>query len=180
MNKKRVLGFIFIVLAIVIVISNTNITGAVIGTSSSNILSLITLAFLVVGLVLMVYENKAGGIENIVNQFEQGDISSVYAGFELDKIINPQSIRYRTGKQHTWVGERNAYPISLKSGKKAKELAMMGYIIAGINNPKEASKSNIEIKKGVSTKDYMKGFQKALEKYKIAHLSELKSLGIVT
>lgn len=58
MNKKRVVGFVFIALAIGITASNFSITGAVIGTSISNSLSLIATAFLVVGLILMSYQDR--------------------------------------------------------------------------------------------------------------------------
>ena len=52
MNKKRITGFAFIVLAIGITLSNISITGAVIGTSISNSLSLAAIVFLIIGLVL--------------------------------------------------------------------------------------------------------------------------------
>lgn len=64
MNKKRLLGFGFISLAIIIVVSNTNITGAIIGTSTSNYLSLVALVFFIVGGFLILtgkLENKVMG-----------------------------------------------------------------------------------------------------------------------
>ena len=58
MNKKRVVGLVFIVLAIGITVSNLNINGAVIGKSVSNSLSLIAAVFLVIGLILMSYRER--------------------------------------------------------------------------------------------------------------------------
>ena len=52
MNKKRITGYVFIVLAIGIILSNISITGAVIGTSISNSLSLVAVVFLIVGFIL--------------------------------------------------------------------------------------------------------------------------------
>lgn len=58
MNKKRIAGFIFIFVAIAIIISNLSITGAVIGKAISNSLSLIAAIFLIVGIVLATYKGR--------------------------------------------------------------------------------------------------------------------------
>ncbi len=53
MKKKRFIGLAFIAISLIIIVSNASITGAVIGTSSSNSLSLVAIIFFVAGLVLM-------------------------------------------------------------------------------------------------------------------------------
>ncbi|MBU2496746.1 MAG: hypothetical protein KJ767_01660 [Nanoarchaeota archaeon] len=177
MNGKRITGFLFIILAIVITISNINITGAVTGTSTSNLLSLVALVFTIIGIVLLISEKTPEQkIEDIIEQYKDGQIDSVYAVAQINKIIPIQGVKYRTGKQHTILGERNAYPIDLKTGRKAEELAMTEYLMAAKNNPLGIMQSNIEIKKGLSTKHYMKEFKKTLERFKTSHSEDLETI----
>jgi hypothetical protein len=67
MNKKRITGFVFIVLAIGITISNISITGAVIGVTISNSLSLVSIILLVVGLILVTHQDR-NYAQEILNQ----------------------------------------------------------------------------------------------------------------
>jgi len=53
MEKKRILGFVFIILSIGITISNITTTGAVIGTSLSNYFSIVAIVLLIVGIILI-------------------------------------------------------------------------------------------------------------------------------
>jgi len=63
MRKIRLLGFVFLFFGAVIFFSNFSITGAVIGTSTSNnFFSFISITFFLVGVALIF----AGGIENKV------------------------------------------------------------------------------------------------------------------
>lgn len=57
MNNKLI-GSIFILISIGLTISNFTITGAVIGTSSSNSLSLVAIAFLIIGLILTLQRER--------------------------------------------------------------------------------------------------------------------------
>jgi uncharacterized protein (DUF486 family) len=181
MNKKRFIGFIFILISICIVVSNISITGAVIGNLTSNYLSLIAATFLIVGAALMVYETPQQRIEEIIKQYEAGQLDVIRVISELNRIVPIQGVKYRTGKQHTIIGDRNAYPIGLKSGRKAEELAMAAYLMAGKNNRLGIRQSNIEIDRGFSTKHYMKEFKKALENFKAIHAGDLEAvLGIPT
>lgn len=59
MDKKRILGFGLILVAVAIIASNISMTGAVIGTTLSNSMSFIALVFLVVGLGLMMARKKS-------------------------------------------------------------------------------------------------------------------------
>ena len=67
MSKKRVIGFILVIIAIAILISNVAITGAVIGTNTSNSLSLIAVILLVVGLILMSRRDRNYAQESLDN-----------------------------------------------------------------------------------------------------------------
>ena len=53
MRKERFLGLFFVVISLLILISDVSITSAVIGTTSSNSLSLIAIVFLAIGLILI-------------------------------------------------------------------------------------------------------------------------------
>jgi|TARA_Y100000031_G_C8140395_1_gene347293 hypothetical protein len=54
MNKKQISGIISIIASFLIVTLNINITGAVIGSSLSNYLSILAIAFFVVGIGLFI------------------------------------------------------------------------------------------------------------------------------
>jgi hypothetical protein len=169
MKPKKILGISFILLGVIISVSNLSITGAVIGSSLSNYFSFIALIFFIGGIGLLMADIRITGnqrIEEVINQYQVGSIDVIHAVSEINKIDPIQAVRYRTGKQHSIVGNLNAYTTGLKSGKAAEELAMTAYLLAGKNNPIGARNSNIEIAKGISTKHYMEGFKKVLGKFK--------------
>ena len=56
MNKRKILGFVFIFLAVVTAISNARTTGAFIGTTLSNSLSLVSVVLFLVGGFLILSE----------------------------------------------------------------------------------------------------------------------------
>ena len=60
--KKKSLGFIFILLSVVIIISNAKITGAIIGNSLSNSLSFIAVILFGVGVFLIITERLENGV----------------------------------------------------------------------------------------------------------------------
>lgn len=58
MNKKRILGIALIILSSAVIISNINITGAVIGSPLLISLNLIAVALFIIGIILTIYESK--------------------------------------------------------------------------------------------------------------------------
>lgn len=58
LNQKRILGFSLIVIAIVTIISNVSVTGAVIGTSISNSLNLIAVVLFIIGIILTTSKDR--------------------------------------------------------------------------------------------------------------------------
>ncbi len=178
MGKKEVLGVLFIVISILISLSNLTLVGAVIGTGISNSLGIIAVAFFAVGAILIAREARdpRARIDNIVKKYVMGKIDVVHTAAKLNRIIPIQNVKYRTGKQHTLVGERNAYPIDLRKGRRAEELAILEYLLAVKNNPQGIRQNKIEIARGLSTKHYMKAFKQTLDRFKKNHAPALETL----
>ena len=96
MNKKKITGFVFIVLAIGIIISNVSVTGAVIGTSTSNSLSLVATVFLLIGAMLLISERRK--IESRIEQLvasgvPQSKIGEIQEGIKDEYKTLPKDKR---------------------------------------------------------------------------------------
>tara|TARA_Y100000310_G_C20426027_1_gene689103 strand:- start:22 stop:639 length:618 start_codon:yes stop_codon:yes gene_type:complete len=95
-TKKRIIGISLIVLSIGIIISNVSITGAVIGTSISNSLSLIAIVFLFIGTMLLISERKT--IESKIEQLvasgvTQSEITGIQEGIQAEYKTMPKEKR---------------------------------------------------------------------------------------
>ena len=102
MKKKQFLGLVFVVISLIVLISNFSITGAVIGTSSSNSLSLIAVIFLVVGLAL-VSQRERNYAQEILEQRRYVDDTR-----KLKKIARKMGYSLMEGyKEGTRVYNRN-------------------------------------------------------------------------
>ena len=169
--------FLFILGILFVLDSNATITGAVIGTtvpSSFNIL--LGLITLIASFTLTKEKTTQERIEDIIRKYEHGELDAIHTANALNEIGTIQNVRYREGKQHTIVGARDAYPIPLKNGRKAEELAIAEYLLASKNNPRGTRQNNLEFRKGLSTKHYMEAFRKEIEKYKRTHRQELEAI----
>jgi len=175
-KAKLLLASFFIVFGFLLIGPLKSPTGAVIGlvSVSHSFLGIISLLFGVLFLALV--DDKKKRIEDIVKSYESGDISEIEAVKELNEIVQIKNVRYREEKQHSLVGERDIYSVHLKSGKKAENLALVEYLVAGKNNPSGARFSNLEFRKGLSTKHYMVAFRKLVLEYKKEHKKELEDI----
>ncbi len=162
--------------------SQSGMTGNVVSDRVSAVSSIFGLVFIIGGLGLMIYEERSPKqkIEDIVKQYESGQIDSVHTVAELNKVVQIQNVRYKTGKQHSLVGKRDAYPLKLKRGREAEELAIVEYLLAVKNNPQGIRNNRIEIRKGLSTKHYMEKFQKIIGEFKQIHAKELETILEIT
>lgn len=102
MNKKRIIGFVFIVLAIGITLSNVSITGAVVGTSISNSFSLVAVIFLIFGFILT-FQRDRNYAQEILDEGKYVDDTR-----ELKKIARIMGYTLMEGyKEGTRVYNRN-------------------------------------------------------------------------
>jgi|TARA_Y100000310_G_C20586980_1_gene765940 hypothetical protein len=68
MKPKKILGISFILLGVIISVSNLSITGAVIGSSLSNYFSFLAIAFLLVGVLLMMASRDRNYAQEILDR----------------------------------------------------------------------------------------------------------------
>ena len=102
MRKKRFIGLALIAISLIIIVSNAGITGAVIGISSSNSLSLIAIAFFVIGLIL-ISQRERNYAREILEQRRYVDDTR-----ELKKIARKMGYSLMEGyKEGTRVYNRN-------------------------------------------------------------------------
>ncbi len=181
MDKKRLLGFGFIGLAFVVTIYNLTITGAVIGNTLSNFMGFVTLVFFIGGLILTFYYSKSNRekIKELIEKYETGNITSVDAVNEINKIDSIQLVKFKYGLEHSVYGEKGCYPIPLKKGKEAEELAILEYLVAIKNHPEQRRKNELHLAKGFSTKHYSEGIKRLIESIKRKYAKDLEAkLGI--
>ncbi|MFH1311144.1 MAG: hypothetical protein ABIH65_01930 [Nanoarchaeota archaeon] len=181
MKKQKILGVIFLSVSILTFIINISITGAVIGATFPISLNLIALVFFIGGLILILYDsrNNREKIREIIEQYKTGNISPVETVKEINEVSEIQQIKFKTGLQHSIYGERDSYPIPLKNGKKAEELAILEYLVAIRNHPEQRKENELHIGKGLSTKHYSEGIKKMIESIKGKYAKDLQAkLGI--
>ena len=175
--KEYLRIFLFSLGILFILDSNATITGAVIGTTVSSSLNiLLGLIALIASFTLTKEKTTQERIEDIIKEYEHGELDAIHTANALNEIVAIQNIRYREGKQHTILGEKHAYPLPKKNGIKAEELAMAEYLLASKNNPRGTRQNNLEFRKGLSTKHYAEAFRREIEKYKMAHRQELEAI----
>jgi len=174
--KKFIGAFLFLVGVIMLSASQSGITGNIISDRTGAVGSILSLVLIVGGLVVMVKGDEYLALNDITRRYELGEIDAVRAGYLINEIIPIQNVKFRTGKQHSIVGADNTYPISLKEGDKAIELAIMGYLLALENNPKGSRNNNIEISRKASTKHHMNGFLKLLNSFKSSNAEDLEGI----
>ncbi len=180
MQKRGYIGIGLIVLGLAVFFAEPlGITGAVIGLEDAREVwfYLIGTLMIVGGLILQARTPRED-IGEIVNRLAKGQISPIRAAAEMNRIVPIYNVRYKTGKQHSLVSARDAYPVALKEGDEAEQLAMTEYIFGVGNNPHGVRGSNLEFRKGVSTKHYMKAFQAALERFRVENAEELREVGL--
>lgn len=179
MKKKRLLGIGFVGISFVLAVNNLTITGAVIGNSLSNFFGFIALVFFVVGSILILvsseYADDKEKIKRVIGQYESGEISPVEAVREINVISPISFVKFKYGLEHSICGERYSYPISVKDGKKAEELAIVEYIVAVRNRPELWRKNELHLGKGVSTKHYPEKLNKLVEYIKRKYSLDLES-----
>ena len=182
MEKKRLLGFSFIGLAFVIAINNVTITGAVVGNSLSNLLSLVALVFFLFGSIIVTFyysRNNKEKIKEVIEKYKIGSINAVNAVSEINKIDPIQLVKFKQGLEHSIYGENNGYSIPLRSGKEAEELAILEYLVAVKNYPEQRRKNELHLAKGFSTKHYSERIRKLIESVKRKYAKDLETrLGI--
>lgn len=179
LKKRRILSIALILLGWLLLKPSISPTGFVIGTTIISYSFIGTILFLI-GIILLLTEKEdpKEQIEEIIRKYGQGKIDAIHAAAELDEVVEIQNVKYRTGKQHAIVGERNIYalPESMRHGRKAEELAIVEYLIAIRNNPQGSKQNNLEFKKGLSTKHYMKELIKIIKEFRYMHDSELEEI----
>lgn len=119
-------------------------------------------------------------IQEIVTKYQAKEIDPIEAVIDINNIISIHSVKFKEGFQHTILGERDSYPIPLKEGKRAEELAILEYIVAVRNHPEQRRINELHIAKGLSTKHYSEGIKKLIESIKGKYAKDLQArLGIV-
>lgn len=171
MSKQRALGLIFVILGALCF--DGDITGAVIGVSAASGSAGIILT--IIGILLLAFESHRAMVKEIVKKYEEGEINLIEATTELNKAVGGiQNVKYVTSVKHSISGKRDSYPIELKQGKKAEDLAVAEYLLAVKNNPRGVRQNSIEISREVSTKHHASGFRERLETFKKRHKEELE------
>lgn len=167
MNRGTEWGLALIFLSLVLTLLNPNITGnATLEDVPTHSINIFVFVMFVMGSFLTAQTlDKQNRINDIVIGYNKGDYGPVKAAEELNNIIEVRGVDYTTGKKHSLRGLWNKYTLPLKKGKKAEELALAEYILAQKNNPSGIRDNSIEIKKGVSTKHYMKGIKNRLDAF---------------
>ncbi|MEM3091097.1 MAG: hypothetical protein QXX55_01350 [Candidatus Pacearchaeota archaeon] len=182
MNKNKIVGISFIILGFFITVNNLIITGAVIGNTLSNFIGIIALVFFIFGCIIIIFYNQKNNQEEIykiLERYENKKISPVEAVASINNIVPIKNVRFKEGFQHTIQGERDSYYIYLRNGKEARELAVLEYLVAVKNNPKEIKKNELHIERGISTKHYFRGFKEFVEIIKKKYSNDLEvMLGI--
>ena len=181
MKKQKLLALLSFFVSIAVSIFNAGITGAAIGISSSYV-SLAAMIFFIFGLILTFYDSRSGKerIYEIIQNYQAGEISPVETVREINEVSPIQLVKFKSGLQHTIAGERDSYPIPLKKGKEAEELAILEYIVAVKNHPEQRRKNELHLAKGLSTKHYSEGIQRLIESIKGKYAKDLQAkLGIV-
>ena len=181
MKKQKLLALLLLSISIILSVFNSNITGAVIGISPSYV-SLAAMIFFIAGLIFTFYDSRSNRekIQEIVTRYKAKEIDSIEAVIDINNIIPIQSVKFKTGLQHTISGERDNYPIPLKNGKEAEELAILEYIVAVRNHPEQRGSNELHLAKGLSTKHYSEGIKRLIESIKGKYAKDLQArLGIV-
>ena len=181
MRKQKIFALFCFVISIIFSIFNANITGAAIGIRSSSI-SLAALVFFMFGLIFTFYDSRSDRekIKELVEQYETGKISPIEAIININGITPISSVKFKSGLQHTIVGERDSFSIPLRKGKKAEELAILEYLVAIRNHTEIRRDNELHFDKGVSTKHYSEGIKKLIENVKRKYAPDLQTkLGII-
>ncbi len=108
MNKKRFFGIAFIILSFLIVLFNVSLTGAVIGTSFSNISSLVAVIFFIVGILLI----KGSKLENLAKKImDSGAV--ITDPKKLKKIAIKMGYEGRNVKEGYQILDENKKPLTV-------------------------------------------------------------------
>lgn len=107
MGKKRIFGFLFITISILIAFSNLTIVGAVIGAKASSSLGWIAVVFFVVGVVLMI--EKEGNLA--LEVMESG--KSVTKPKEVKRIVTKMGYEIKEAKEGSRVLDYEGKPLTV-------------------------------------------------------------------
>lgn len=151
MNRK-ILGIIFIFVAILIIISNLSISGAVIGVSLSNYLSLVALVFFLIGAILLISERRQ--IEGHIEQL-------VASGVSRDKINSIQEI---IRKHYNGLNREQRKEIYQEVASLMEDV-QQGNRVGGKYNLHKLSVLPPRLKENTPSKSVLEGDAKVLNKY---------------
>ena len=167
MHKKEIfLALPLFLSAMIFFMASPAITGAFIGSlegATSNLLGVILFSCSV---ILLIHANfdKKGRLEEVVEEFQKGNINPIEAARQIDNIVSIQAVKFKPGFEHSVQTREGTYPIHLKEGELAVELAFAEYFLANKNNP--AGHSQFHIGKNGSTKHHKKGFEKESDHFR--------------
>ena len=178
---QSILGILFIFTGIVLILNSfSGITGFVVFENiSKNTGSIFGIVFIVVGALLFVIrgeEQRKYRAEELLRAYESGRIGPIKAASEINAIYPIDGVKFTPNSRNSVVSPDGVHPLSLKHGKKAKELALGLYEVAVHNDPRNKSRCELHLGKTASTKHHKKGFEKEVSKFEDQHRSELADL----
>ncbi len=163
-RTKGVIAFLLFLASVGLFWGSFSITGAFIGPASSQGLNVLALVVFTSSLILLIYnrQDKKDRLAEIIRMYEKGEIDPLEAAYQINTVVPIREVRFKPGKEHTVYGNDDAYPIPIKNGGPAEELAFAEYFLAQHNNP--GTHSQFHLGKGASTKHHKAGFLALLEK----------------
>jgi len=181
--EKRIskfLGVILVLIGAVLLSNSAGITGfAILQNIGKTTGSIFGIVFVIVGVLLLVTreeEERRYRINEIMKKYEHGEISPMEAAREVNDILQINSVRFKADVKHSITGPTGGYSIKVKSGNRAKELALAFYEVARINSPKNVQYCELHLSEQASTKHHKKGFEEELLRFERKYRKELEEI----
>lgn len=182
MNYKRGVGIGLIIISLILIISNTIITGAVIGHPTKNYLSLLGILIFVVGVFFILtttrgWNNYRVGL--VVREYESGTLSPVQAALKINDRLFPEGLKiigvdYRGGAKETIKTKEGFIPVQLNDERKARDLALALYELAVINDRANSRNCELHLSRQASSKHHREGLRKIIENFEHKYYKDLE------